>query len=152
ARRAPPRLAAQARDRRRHPARAREVVALARDRAAGAAHRRGARRLPVSAGAGWSDRGAPRGVGDRHPRASGWGRAGGRAGRLRRRRLHRGERALPLTARTPEVFVVGAGPVATALSGALRHAGVPVLGLWGRDPAKVRAAGAVAGVGTYSAA
>ncbi len=30
------------------------------------------------------------------------------------------------TAPTPEVFIVGAGTVATALGGALRHAGVPV--------------------------
>jgi predicted short-subunit dehydrogenase-like oxidoreductase (DUF2520 family) len=57
-----------------------------------------------------------------------------------------------LTARTPNVFVVGAGPVATALAGALRLGGVPVLGLWARTPARARAAGAVAGVAAYSAA
>ena len=37
-----------------------------------------------------------------------------------------------MTTRTPNTFVVGAGPVATALAGALRLAGVPVLGLWAR--------------------
>lgn len=57
-----------------------------------------------------------------------------------------------MTARTPNVFVVGAGPVATALAGALRLGGVPVLGLWARTPARARAAGAVAGVAAYSAA
>jgi predicted short-subunit dehydrogenase-like oxidoreductase (DUF2520 family) len=57
-----------------------------------------------------------------------------------------------LTARTPNVFVVGAGPVATALAGALRLGGVPVLGLWARSPARARAAGAIAGVAAYSAA
>jgi predicted short-subunit dehydrogenase-like oxidoreductase (DUF2520 family) len=50
------------------------------------------------------------------------------------------------------VFVVGAGPVATALAGALRLGGIPVLGLWARTPARARAAGAVAGVAAYSAA
>jgi predicted short-subunit dehydrogenase-like oxidoreductase (DUF2520 family) len=57
-----------------------------------------------------------------------------------------------VTSRTPNVFVVGAGPVATALAGALRLGGVPVLGLWSRTPARARAAGAVAGVAAYSAA
>lgn len=57
-----------------------------------------------------------------------------------------------MTARTPNVFVVGAGPVATALAGALRLGGVPVLGLWARTPARARAAGAIAGVAAYSAA
>ncbi len=57
-----------------------------------------------------------------------------------------------MTSRTPNVFVVGAGPVATALAGALRLGGVPVLGLWARKPAGARAAGAVAGVAAYSAA
>jgi predicted short-subunit dehydrogenase-like oxidoreductase (DUF2520 family) len=57
-----------------------------------------------------------------------------------------------LTARTPNVFVVGAGPVATALAGALRLGGVPVLGLWARTPARARAAGAIAGVAAFSAA
>jgi predicted short-subunit dehydrogenase-like oxidoreductase (DUF2520 family) len=57
-----------------------------------------------------------------------------------------------LISRTPNVFVVGAGPVATALAGALRLGGVPVLGLWARTPARARAAGAVAGVAAFSAA
>lgn len=57
-----------------------------------------------------------------------------------------------MTPRTPNTFVIGAGPVATALAGALRLGGVPVLGLWARSPAAARAAGAVSGVGSYSAA
>ena len=57
-----------------------------------------------------------------------------------------------MTARSPNTFVVGAGPAATALAGALRLAGVPVLGLWARRPAAARAAGAVAGVAAFSAA
>lgn len=57
-----------------------------------------------------------------------------------------------MTARTPNVFLVGAGPVATALAGALRLGGIPVLGLWARNAARARAAGAVAGVAAYSAA
>jgi predicted short-subunit dehydrogenase-like oxidoreductase (DUF2520 family) len=57
-----------------------------------------------------------------------------------------------LIARTPNTFLVGAGPVATALAGALRLGGVPVLGLWARDPASARSAGAVAGVASFSAA
>ena len=57
-----------------------------------------------------------------------------------------------MTARTPNVFVAGAGPVATALAGALRLGGVPVLGLWARTPARARAAGAIAGVAAFSAA
>ncbi len=56
------------------------------------------------------------------------------------------------TERTPSVFVAGAGPVATAFAGALRHAGAPVLGLWGRRPEAARRAGAVAGVAAFSAA
>ena len=57
-----------------------------------------------------------------------------------------------MTSRTPNVFLVGAGPVATALAGGLRLGGVPVLGLWARTAARARAAGAVAGVAAYSAA
>src|SRR6476620_2683714 len=57
-----------------------------------------------------------------------------------------------MTARNPTTLIVGAGPVATALAGALRLSGVPVLGLWGRRPAAARAAGAVAGVAAFSAA
>ncbi|HKA91743.1 MAG TPA: DUF2520 domain-containing protein [Haliangiales bacterium] len=57
-----------------------------------------------------------------------------------------------MTARTPNVFIVGAGRVATALGGALRHAGVPVLGLFGRRAAAVRTAAGIAGVAGFSAA
>ncbi|HVK78270.1 MAG TPA: DUF2520 domain-containing protein [Kofleriaceae bacterium] len=53
---------------------------------------------------------------------------------------------------TPNMFVVGAGPVATALAGGLRLAGVPVLGLWARKPAAARAAAAAAGVAAFSPA
>ena len=57
-----------------------------------------------------------------------------------------------MTARNPTTFIVGAGPVATALAGALRLGGVPVLGLWGRRPPAARAAGAAAGVAAFSSA
>jgi predicted short-subunit dehydrogenase-like oxidoreductase (DUF2520 family) len=57
-----------------------------------------------------------------------------------------------VTTRSPNTFVVGAGPVATALAGALRLGGVPVLGLWARQPTAARAAGAVAGVAAFSSA
>jgi predicted short-subunit dehydrogenase-like oxidoreductase (DUF2520 family) len=57
-----------------------------------------------------------------------------------------------VTAANPTTFVIGAGPVATALAGALRLGGVPVLGLWGRRPAQARAAGATAGVAAFSSA
>jgi predicted short-subunit dehydrogenase-like oxidoreductase (DUF2520 family) len=57
-----------------------------------------------------------------------------------------------VTAPTPEVFIIGAGPVASALGGALRHAGVPVLGLWGRRPDAVRTAAGIAGIAGFSAA
>lgn len=56
------------------------------------------------------------------------------------------------TARMPNTFLVGAGPVATALAGALRLGGVPVLGLWARDRAAARAAGAASGVAAFSSA
>lgn len=56
------------------------------------------------------------------------------------------------TSPTPNVFIVGAGPVAAALGGALRHAGVPVLGLFGRRPEAVRIAASIAGVAGFSAA
>lgn len=48
--------------------------------------------------------------------------------------------------------MIGAGPVATALAGGLRLAGVPVLGLWARRPEASRAAGAASGVAAYSSA
>ncbi len=59
-----------------------------------------------------------------------------------------------MTARSPNptTFVVGAGPVATALAGALRLGGVPVLGLWARKPAAARSAGSIAGVAAFSSA
>jgi predicted short-subunit dehydrogenase-like oxidoreductase (DUF2520 family) len=57
-----------------------------------------------------------------------------------------------VTHRSPSTFLVGAGPVATALAGALRLGGVPVLGLWARRPAAARAAGAIAGVAAFSSA
>lgn len=57
-----------------------------------------------------------------------------------------------MTARNPTTFVVGAGPVATALAGALRLGGVPVLGLWARKPPQARAAGSAAGVAAFSSA
>jgi predicted short-subunit dehydrogenase-like oxidoreductase (DUF2520 family) len=57
-----------------------------------------------------------------------------------------------MTAANPTTFIVGAGPVATALAGALRLGGVPVLGLWARKPAAARAAGSTAGVAAFSSA
>ncbi len=57
-----------------------------------------------------------------------------------------------MAAPNPTTFVVGAGPVATALAGALRLGGVPVLGLWARKPPNARAAGAAAGVAAFSSA
>jgi predicted short-subunit dehydrogenase-like oxidoreductase (DUF2520 family) len=57
-----------------------------------------------------------------------------------------------VTARNPTTFLVGAGPVATALAGALRLGGVPVLGLWARRAAPARAAGSTAGVAAFSSA
>jgi predicted short-subunit dehydrogenase-like oxidoreductase (DUF2520 family) len=55
-------------------------------------------------------------------------------------------------ARTPNTFIVGAGPVATALAGGLRLGGVPVLGLWARTPAAARQAGGISGIAAFSAA
>ncbi len=57
-----------------------------------------------------------------------------------------------MTARSPNTFVVGSGPVATALAGGLRPAGVPVLGLWSRSQASARPAAARAGVAAFSPA
>jgi len=57
-----------------------------------------------------------------------------------------------VTARNPTTFIVAAGPVATALAGALRLGGVPVLGLWARRPAPARQAGSTAGVAAFSSA
>lgn len=53
---------------------------------------------------------------------------------------------------TPNVFIAGSGRLAGALAGALRRAGAPVLGIWGRTPDRVRAAGARAGVAAFSPA
>ena len=55
-----------------------------------------------------------------------------------------------MSKRSPNTFVVGAGPVATALAGGLRLGGTPVLGLWSRRPAAARAAAATAGVAAFS--
>lgn len=57
-----------------------------------------------------------------------------------------------MTARNPTTFIAGSGPVATALAGALRLGGVPVLGLWARRAAPARAAGSIAGVAAFSSA
>ena len=57
-----------------------------------------------------------------------------------------------MSKRNPTTFLVGAGPVATALAGALRLGGVPVLGLWARKPQAARLAGSVAGVAAFSSA
>jgi predicted short-subunit dehydrogenase-like oxidoreductase (DUF2520 family) len=57
-----------------------------------------------------------------------------------------------VTARNPTTFIVGSGPVATALAGALRLGGVPVLGLWARRAAPARSAGSIAGVAAFSSA
>ena len=52
----------------------------------------------------------------------------------------------------PSTFIVGAGPVATALATALRRGGVPVLGSWARRPGAARAAASAAGVAAFSSA
>lgn len=57
-----------------------------------------------------------------------------------------------MTARNPTAFIIGAGPVATAVAGSLRLGGVPVLGLWARRAAQARAAGSIAGVAAFSSA
>ncbi len=57
-----------------------------------------------------------------------------------------------MTARNPTTIVIGAGPVATALAGAMRLGGVPVLGLWARRAAPARTAGSIAGVAAFSSA
>lgn len=57
-----------------------------------------------------------------------------------------------MTARNPTAFLIGAGPVATAVAGSLRLGGVPVLGLWARRAAQARAAGSAAGVAAFSSA
>jgi predicted short-subunit dehydrogenase-like oxidoreductase (DUF2520 family) len=57
-----------------------------------------------------------------------------------------------MTKPSATTFVVGAGPVATALAGGLRLGGVPVLGLWARRAQPARAAGSIAGVAAFSSA
>jgi len=57
-----------------------------------------------------------------------------------------------ITAPMPNTVVIGAGPVAVALAGAMRLGGVPVLGLWARHPERARAAGGIAGVAAFSSA
>ncbi len=57
-----------------------------------------------------------------------------------------------MTTRNPTAFIVGAGPVATAVAGSLRLGGVPVLGLWARRAAQARHAGSIAGVAAFSSA
>lgn len=57
-----------------------------------------------------------------------------------------------MTARNPTTFLIGAGPVATAIAGSLRLGGVPVLGLWARRAPQARAAGSTAGVAAFSSA
>jgi len=55
-----------------------------------------------------------------------------------------------MTERMPNTFLIGAGPVATALAAALRAGGVPVLGLWARGQESALAAGTAAGVASFS--
>lgn len=57
-----------------------------------------------------------------------------------------------ITSTTPNTFLVGAGAAATSLAGALRLGGVPVLGLWARNPEAARKSASAAGVAAYSAA
>lgn len=54
--------------------------------------------------------------------------------------------------RSPNTFVIGAGPVATVIAAALRKGGQPVLGLWARRPDAARAAARTAGVAGFSSA
>ncbi len=57
-----------------------------------------------------------------------------------------------MSKRSPNTFVIGAGPVATVLAASLRRGGVPVLGLWARRPDAARAAARAAGVAGFSSA
>jgi predicted short-subunit dehydrogenase-like oxidoreductase (DUF2520 family) len=57
-----------------------------------------------------------------------------------------------MSKRSPNTFVIGAGPVATVLAASLRRAGVPVLGLWARRPDAARTAARTAGVAGFSSA
>ena len=51
-----------------------------------------------------------------------------------------------MTTPTPQVFIIGAGTVGTALAMKLSRAGLPVAGIHGRTAAQAAAAGALAGV------
>ena len=51
----------------------------------------------------------------------------------------------------PASFIIGAGPVATALAVALRQAGVPVVGVWARRRQAVDLIAAAAGIAGFSA-
>jgi predicted short-subunit dehydrogenase-like oxidoreductase (DUF2520 family) len=57
-----------------------------------------------------------------------------------------------MSKRSPNTFIVGAGPVATVLAASLRRSGLPVLGLWARRPDAARAAAKAAGVAGFSSA
>ncbi len=57
-----------------------------------------------------------------------------------------------MTERNPAIFIIGAGPVATALAGGFRAAGLPTLGIWARRPEQARASGSAAGVAFFSSA
>lgn len=57
-----------------------------------------------------------------------------------------------MSKRSPNTFVIGAGPVATVLAASLRRGGVPVMGLWARRPDAARAAARAAGVAGFSSA
>src|SRR5580704_4674757 len=90
---------------------------------------------------------------DARPRAAPRARPERRVARAGRgSAVYRRPRALHVTARNPTTIVIGAGPVATALAGAMRLGGVPVLGLWARRAAPARQAGSAAGVAAFSSA
>ncbi len=57
-----------------------------------------------------------------------------------------------MSKRSPNTFVIGAGPVATVLAASLRRGQLPVLGLWARRPDAARAAARTAGVAGFSSA
>lgn len=57
-----------------------------------------------------------------------------------------------MSKRSPNTFVIGAGPVATILAASLRRGQLPVLGLWARRPDAARAAARAAGVAGFSSA
>src|SRR5690606_34361034 len=139
----------------------RQVVSVGRRGRAGPAHRGGARRLRrAGRGHGWPRRGrvdvarhrAPPGLVHRRARPPGERSERSTSGAPRGSGLYRRARTVSVTKRNPNTFIVGAGPVATALAGAMRLGGIPVLGLWARTPQAARSAGAIAGVASYSTA